>query len=505
MENIQKQTESTIFSPTLAPSTVAQIIVGNGKNSPQKKDIETAERYFDGHPDIENKKRVYYDKDRTEHDNPSANNAKIKSNFLRQLVQQKQDYGFAKTFVLKLSTEKQSEVDLTKDEYGLAWKNFCDKVLFKLAYTLAGQSVNGGIAWAYLWIDENGDLQIKDIPAELVYPVWHDRQHTELDRLVYNYLQVKYTSATADTVEYAEYWTKDERFLFNVSSGYSVEPVLYDSDGNPIYSHMTGGTSWGKIPFIALKATDDEKPLLNFIKEHIDSYDKLDSNSIDSLIDDLDPLLVFKGISPNVKDLIEARELAKVTRTVSLDTDGDAHFIQAQTAIQAYLEKLQAIRKDIFKFGYGVDTQDARFGGNPNQLEIKSLYQDLDTYTDGLERQFQNFIDNFKYFFDMWYELTGKGSFAIAQSYKVLVKLDRSMMINQSAMIEDTVKLAGTGVSQKTIMEFNPVVQDVDLELARIEEEKKEREAENPLFNFPKDEEENEEEENKPENEEVEE
>ena len=502
MENIQKQTESTIFSPTLSPSTVAQIIVDNGKSSPQIADIKTAERYFDGHPDIELKKRVYFDKDRKEHDNPAANNAKIKSNFLRQLVQQKQDYGFAKTFVLKLSTEKQDEVDLSKDEYGLAWKQFCDRVLFKLAYTLAGQSVNGGIGWAYLWIDENGDLQMKDIPAELVYPVWNDRQHTELDRLVYNYLQIKYNSATADKVEYAEYWTKDERYLFNVTEGYKVEAALLDSDGNPIFSHMTGDTSWGRIPFIAFKATDDEKPLLNFIKDHIDSYDKLDSNSIDSLIDDLDPLLVFKGISPSVADLIEARELAKVTRTVSLDTDGDAHFIQAQTAIQAYLEKLQSIRKDIFKFGYGVDTQDARFGGNPNQLEIKSLYQDLDTYTDGLERQFQNFIDNFKYFFDMWYELTGKGSFTIAQSYKVLIKLDRAMMINQSAQIDDTVKLAGTGVSKKTIMEFNPVVQDVDLELARIEEEKENED--NPLFNFPKEEPKDEPEET-PEDEEIEE
>ena len=484
MENIQKQTESTIFSPTLSPATVAQIIVINGKNSPQIKDIKTAERYFDGHSDIENKKRVYYDKDRVEHDNPAANNARIKSNFLRQLVQQKQDYGFAKTFILKLSTESQDEVDLKKDEYGIEWKNFLDRTLFKIVYSLAGQAVNGGISWAYLWIDGNGDLQIKDVPAELVYPVWHDRQHSKLDRLVYNFLQVMYNSFTADTVEYAEYWTETERYLFNVSKAYEAEQSFEDEEGNPSYTHMTGGVSWGRIPFIPLKASDDEKPLLNFIKEHIDSYDKLDSNSIDSLIDDLDPLLVFKGISPNVKDLIEARELAKVTRTVSLDTDGDAHFIQAQTAITAYLEKLQAIRKDIFKFGYGVDTQDARFGGNPNQLEIKSLYQDLDTYTDGLERQFQNFMDNLKYFFDKWYALTGKGSFDIAQSYKILVKLDRSMLINESAELEDSVKLQGI-VSEKTLLENIPQVQDVDMELLRLDEEKKEREKENSLFDFP--------------------
>ncbi len=489
MEDIQKQTESTIFSPTLSPATVAQIIVDNGRNSPQINDIRTAERYYDGHPDIEQKTRVYYDKERRAYDNPAANNAKIKSNFLRQLVQQKQDYGFAKTFIIKLSTEKQDEVDLKKDEYGLAWKNFCDRVLFKAAYTLAGQAVNCGLAWAYLWIDGNGDLQMKDVPAELVYPVWHDRQHTQLDRLVYNFLRVRYSSVTADTVEYAEYWTDAERYLLNVTDGYKAEADFGDDDGNPLFSHMTGGVSWGRIPYVAFRATDDEKPLLNFIKEHIDAYDKLDSNSIDSLIDDLDPLLVFKGISPNVKDLIEARELAKVTRTVSLDSDGDAHFIQAQTAIQAYLEKLQAIRKDIFKFGYGVDTQDARFGGNPNQLEIKSLYQDLDTYTDGLERQFQSFIDNAKYFFDRWYELTGRGSFDIAQSYKVLVKLDRAMMINESAELEDSVKLQGI-VSERTLLENIPQVQDVDLELSRLEEEKKEKESENPLFNFPQNEQE---------------
>lgn len=492
MENIQKQTESTIFSNALSPATVAQIITDNGKNSPQINDIKTAERYYDGHSDIENKERVYYDKDEKKHQNPAANNAKIKSNFLRMLVQQKQDYGFAKTFILKLSTEKQDEVDLKTDEYGLEWKKFCDRILFKIAYTLAGITVNNGIAWAYLWIDENGDLQIKDIPPELVYPVWNDRQHTSLDRLVYNFYQIKYNSATADMVEYSEYWTDFERYLFNVTNGYSVEQSLKDSEGNPIYSHMTEGESWGRIPFVALKSTSDEKPLLNFIKAHIDSYEKLDSNSIDSLVDDLDPLLVFKGISPSVKDLIEARELAKVTRTVSLDSDGDAHFIQAQTQIQAYLEKLQSIRKDIFKFGYGVDTQDARFGGNPNQLEIKSLYQDLDTYTDGLERQFQNFIDNFKYFFDRWYEITGHGSFEIAQSYKVLVKLDRSMMINQSAELDDSVKLQGI-VSKRTLLENIPQVQDVDLELSRIEEEGKE--AENPLFNFDRDSEKDEEEE----------
>lgn len=485
MESVFRQTESVIFNPSLSPSTVCEIITSNGKLSPKIKEIETATRYFEGHSDIERKLRCYFDKDGKRHENPAASNTKIKSNFLRMLVQQKQDYALAKSFVLKIQSETQDEISLTDDEYGREWKNFCDRILFKTAYVLCGSAVNNGIAWGYLWIDENGDLQIKDVQSDLVYPVWHDSRHTSLEKLVYNFYQLRYSSSSPDKAEYAEYWTDTERHLFNVSSGYQEEHNFIDDDGNPLFSHMTENVSWGRIPFVAFKGTTDEKPLLNFIKEHIDTYEKLDSDSADSLVDGLDPILVFKGISPNVKDLIEARELAKVTRTISLDTDGDAHFIQSQPVISAYSEKMNSLRKDIFKFGYGVDIQEIRLGGAPNQLEIKSFYQDLDTYTDSLERNFQNFIDNLKYFFDKWWELTGRGSFEIAQSYKVLIKFDRSALMNTSALIDDCMKLQSTGLSQKTLLELNPVVQDVELELSRIEEEQHQKESKEDIFNFP--------------------
>lgn len=488
----QNKNINTIFGADLTPALITQIIVEKNKNSPAIQEMNSADKYFDGHNEkIDGKSRVYFDKDRNAINNPNANNAKVKSNFLRMLVQQKQDYGFAKTFIIKLSTDDQEEIDITKDEYAKAWKKFLDDVLFKLSYVLAGQSVNHGIAWSYIWIDENGELKVEDVPSNLIYPVWQDRQHTKLDKLVYNYRVEKYEGSLNPTLkEYAEYWSDNERILFDVDDGYNEVPIITDEGGVPIHSHMIAGegeneegVSWDKIPFVAFKATDDEKTLLSFIKEQIDSYDVLSSKSIDGLVDDLDPLLIIKGISPDVKDLLEAREIAKMTRTMSLDSDGDASYIQAQTAIDAHLKELQELRRDIIKFGYGVDYEDSRFSGNPNQLVIKSLYQNLDTYTDGLERHFQDFVNDLKYFFDKWYELTGKGSFEECDKYKILIKLDRSMMINQSALIDDTVKLAGTGVSKKTQLEFNPVVQDVELELERIKEEQKENQ-DNDLFNF---------------------
>lgn len=485
--NNNQNTESTTFSSTLSAGDITKIIVEKYRESPMVKEIRVADKYYDNHnEEIEKKTRVYYDKDRNPIQNPRANNAKIKSNFLRMLVQQKQDYALAKTFILKLSDEEENEIELKDNDYGKEWKAFMDKVLFKTSYTLAGQAVNHGLAWGYIWIDENGDLQLKDVPADLIYPIWKNRQHTDLDKLVYNYKTERYESDNPTIYEYAEYWSDKERRLFNVTDAYKEEDETKTEDGEVIHAHMVdnkGGVSWDRIPFICFKATDDEKTLISFVKEQIDAYDQLDSRSVDGLVDDLDPILVLKAISPQVGDLLEARELAKMTRTISVDNDGDAYYIQAQTPVQNHGQKMESLRRDIIKFGYGIDYEDSRFGGNPNQLVIKSLYQNLDTYTDGLERHFQDFINDLKYFFDKWYEFSNKGSFDECQKYKVLVKFDRSMMVNQSAQIEDTVKLAGTGVSKKTLLEFNPVVQDVELEQERIKEEQKENEQ-NELFNF---------------------
>lgn len=482
---LDNKPESVVFSPKLSPADVTRIITDSGRISPQVTAIKDAVRYYGGHSDIENKKRVYYTKEKVAIDNPAANNSRLKSRFLRQLVQQKQDHSLAKSFILKLSTENEKEVDLAKDDYGKAWKQFCDKTLNEASYDLCGLAVNDGIGWCYVWIDGNGDFQLKTVPSELIYPVWRDSQHKDLDRLVYNFIRLKYEGLSPEKTEYAEYWTGTERHLFNVSTGYKEEAVLTDKAGGLLVSHMTDNVSWGKIPFIAFKGTQDEATLLSFIREQVDDYEKVFSRGVDGVIDDLDPLLLVKEMSSDIEVIKETKELMRLTRLVSVSPDGDARYISADTNIEKHLLTIERLRKDIYKFGYGVDTQDARFGGNPNQLEIQALYQDLDTYTDGLERQFQNFITDLKYFFDRWWELTGRGSFVIAQSYKALVQFDRSMLMNQSAQIEDTVKLSNTGISQKTILEFNPVVQDVEQELERLEEEQKERERDNPFAGLP--------------------
>ena len=124
--------ENAIFTGNLNPALISQIIINKYKLSPIIKEMRIADRYYDTHNEIiEKKRRVYFDKDRKPIENPNANNAKIKNNFLRMLVQQKQDYGFAKSFILKLSDENEQEIELTENDYGKEWKKFLDNKVVK--------------------------------------------------------------------------------------------------------------------------------------------------------------------------------------------------------------------------------------------------------------------------------------------------------------------------------------------------------------------------------------
>ena len=488
--------ENIVFSDELSAKEIAQIIVDLEKDSDRVQKMQVADKYYDiKNPVIFLKKRVYYDKDRKEYDNPSASNVRIPSTFLRTLVEEKRDYALGKTFVMSIK-KGDEEVEKT-DKYYEAWFKFLENKLYEFSSNLATQSVNHGIGWAYLWIDDEGNLRIEDMPGDSVYPIWKDRNHTEIDRLVYYYKKTKYESQNPKETEYAEYWTDKERHLFNISDAYNE---VKDED-NPDSTHMVTedfdgkkeGVSWEKVPFIAFKATDDEKPQLDFIKEAIDSYDRVFSTSVDGVEDALEPLLVFKGISPSIDDLIEARNIAKMTKTISVDPDGDASFIQPTLDVQSDMTVKEQLRKSIIYSGYGVDFDDVRFG-NPNEMTIKCLFQRIDTYTDGLERHFQNFINDLKYFFDKWYGWQNNVDSKSLNEYSVFVKFDRSMMMNKSGLIDDVVKMADKGVvSRRTLLEYNPAVVDVDMELERIKTEKEEamKEAEqkakleqDSMFNF---------------------
>ena len=249
------------------------------------------------------------------------------------------------------------------------------------------------------------------------------------------------------------------------------------------FTHLAENQSWGEIPFICLKSSDDEMPLLKLIKSYIDAYDTLNSNSVDTLVDDTKAIIVLKGLSAEIKDLVEAKQFLTSLGVTAVDEQGDVSYLQANINIDNVQKKLENLKKDIKEFSCTVNTQDIQLGNNPSGVALKASYQDLDTYMNDLETEFELFMQQFKYFFDKW--LVFKGEFSeneLAQT-DITITLDRDMMMNETELIENTAKLSGL-VSQETLDNYNPAVETHEIEEERREQEENNRiEKDNP-YNF---------------------
>ena len=105
------------------------------------------------------------------------------------------------------------------------------------------------------------------------------------------------------------------------------ETHMQDAKGN--------GISWDRVPFIFFKGNDDELPLLNECKSDVDAYDMLKSKSIDSLLDDIDAVLVVEDISPEMGEITRARKLVQQSRIMTIDKGGKAYFIKVDANVNA--------------------------------------------------------------------------------------------------------------------------------------------------------------------------
>lgn len=456
---------------------LTQLILEQWRPSPIIKDMREADKYYRcENTAISQKKRGYTNPKTKEFEQiNTVSNEKLFSGFIRQSVNQKVAYGFGKPFVLSVNGED----DELKDRYTTEWNNFITPYFRKQLKSIAREAINNGIGWGFVYIDPNDELlKVDNYKSETLYPKWIDDSHKNFDALVRDYIEQEYTDNGIQNVNKVELWTENEVEKY-IANGLELEP---DGDEN-ISTHLNNQQGWGRIPFIFLKSSDDEMPLLKLIKSYIDGYDELNSKSVDSLIDDIEPVVLFKGISAEIHDLTEAKELFYTLKSASVEEQGDVNFLQAKIDIDNVQKKLENIKKDIKEFSCTVNTQDIQFGSNPSGIALKAAYQDLDIYMNDIETEFELFMQQLKYFFDKYQVFKGNFTEAELKQLDITVTLDRDMMLNETELIENTAKLSGL-VSQETLDGYNPAVESHEIEQERRDNEEDERLEKSNPYNF---------------------
>ena len=126
------------------------------------------------------------------------------------------------------------------------------------------------------------------------------------------------------------------------------------------------------------------------------------------------------------------------------------------------------LKRAIVENGRGFDAKEERMDGDPNQMNIESMYTDIDLDVNTMETEFQAGFEELKWFIDQFLIHQGKSDYTEEEAEFVF---NRDFFINESTKIENCVKSKGI-LSDKTIVSMHPWVKNLNRELKQIEEDK---------------------------------
>lgn len=417
------------------------------------------ERYYRGDSDILQRRRMAIGEGGAQIDAVNLANNKLVNNFTRKLVDQK--VGYLLGLPLTIQTNNETYQKLLNEIF--------DKNFLRTLKNVGKEAINKGKAWLHVYYNEEGKLSFKKIPSEEVIPLWKDAAHTELDAVIRIYDIEGYEGMQKRIYTKVEFWDRTGVKRYVMDSG----NLIPDVEAGELTSHFVAiideqevPMNWERVPFICFKYNDEELPLIKFIKSLIDDYDKHMSDNSNNLEDLPNSIYVVRNYDGT--DLGEFRRNLSIYRAVKVTDEGGVDTLSLDFDIEASKTHLEILRKNIYEFGRGVDTQSERFGGDKSGIALKFLYADLDMDANIIETEFQAALEQLLWFVNQHIANTTGQDFS---NEKVEFIFNRDILINETDTINNVKNSIGI-LSEETILANHPWVADVRAELERIRKER---------------------------------
>ena len=337
----------------------------------------------------------------------------------------------------------------------------------------------GGKCWVFPYYDQNGELAFQRFPADEVLPFWADADHTILDAAVHVYVVLEYdeTEQTKDVVKVEVMHGGGVDCFIRRDDG-TLEPDDFARSGPYITNTdpQTGeetSYNWERIPLVCFKSSHHEIPLLSRVRCLQDAYNNIISNFANQMEEDIhSTILVIKNYDGEDLGRLRANLATYgVIKVRSFEgSEGGVDTLQIEVNAENYKVLLSMLKDAIIENARGYDAKDERMSGNPNQMNIQSMYSDIDLDANGIEMEFQASMEELLWFVNKHLANTGRGSF---DGTEVKVIFDRDVLINETEVINNCKNSVGI-LSDETIVKMHPWVSDPEQELQRIKDEKEE-------------------------------
>lgn len=415
----------------------------------------TGREYYEGKQDILKKVRYVLDERGNRQPMIHAPNNRIVNNRFDDLVDQKASYLLAKPLEVK-------GIEGLEDIFDYKWQR-------RLKYVCM-DSLLGGVGYLYPYIDADGILAFKRLRPEQVIPFWADEEHEELDAFIYMYdVEIYNTNGSKETIKKVEFY-KPDGVSYYIYQGYSLKQDTEKEKQS--YLTINGKAyNWAQVPLIVFKANASEQPLIARVKTLQDALNMLISNYADCMEEDIrSTILVIKNYDGT--DMSTFRQnLARYGAIKVKDVDGmhggvDALRIEVNSSNYELLIKL--LKDAIIENGRGFDAKDDRMSNNPNQMNIHSMYSDIELDANAMELEFQAALLTMMKFVKAYTGIKGR-----TIENDVTFIFNRDLPMNEADVINNCRNSVGL-LSTETIIANHPWTKDTEEEIAKLKAEQAE-------------------------------
>ena len=441
------------------------------KGSPERIMQIKGELYYHNEHDILSRKRTMIGKDGKLEVVENLPNNQIIDNQYAKMVNQKANYLLGKPF----------SIDCKNEQYAELLKGVFDNRFMRTLKNGGKAALNHGLAWLYPYYDKEGKFRFRLFPGYEILPIWEDSEHTALIGAIRLYLVAGYDGIKPEVIEKVE--------VFDMSGIH-----CYILDGNVLIPDMTleeqdcayvmagkKPLNWQRIPLIPLKYNEQEIPLLKKVKSLQDGINVMLSDFENGMQEDArNTILVLKNYDG--QDLGEFRKNLATYGAVKVrydgDTKGGVETLEITVNAENYKVIVEIFKKALIENAMGYDAKDDRLSGNPNQMNIQSMYSDIDLDANDMETELQAAFEEILWFVNAHLANTGQGNF---ENEDVDIIFDRDILINESEVIDNISKSVGI-LSDETLVANHPWIDDPQDEMEKLEKQK-EKEQEEMLAN----------------------
>lgn len=429
------------------------------EGSRERQEQIQGEAYYEGRHDILRRKRTAIGRDGQLTDVDNLPNNRIVDNQYAKMVDQKANYLLGKPIAFETKSEP----------YASALKTVFDKRFTRTLRSLGVDSLNGGIAWLHPYYAPDGTLAFKRFAAQEVLPFWKDSDHTALQMAVRMYEIDALDGVTFQKQQIVEVYRPDGMRRYLRQAG----KLVPDGDGaTSSYMDINGKPyGWGRVPLVAFRFNSKEIPLIRRVKSLQDGINMMLSDFENNMQEDSrNTILILKG--HGAENLSEFRQnlatygVVKVVADKAFDSGLDALTVEVNS--ENYKAILDLLKNALIENAMGYDAKDDRLSGQPNQMNLQSMYSDIDLDAGGMETEYQAAMEELLWYVHVYLMNAGLGRPGDAP---LDIVFNRDILINETEAITNCRNSEGV-ISLETIVSNHPWTKDKQTELERIAKEK---------------------------------